>query len=65
MKKRSLNRLIKLLDLEQLEVNHFRGQSENIGGPRVLGCQVLGQALTAANRTVDKKRFAHAFHAFF
>ena len=44
MKKRSLNRLIKLLNLEQLEVNLFRGQSENIGGPRVFGGQVLGQA---------------------
>ena len=60
MKKRSLNRLIKLLNLEQLEVNLFRGQSENIGGPRVFGGQVLGHGLTAAHRTVDKKRFAHS-----
>ena len=65
MKKKSLNRLIKLLNLEQLELNLFRGQSENIGGPRVFGGQVLGQALTAAHRTVDKKRFAHSFHAYF
>ena len=65
MKKKSLNRLIKLLDLEQLENNLFRGQSENIGGPRVFGGQVLGQALTAAHRTVDKKRTAHTLHAYF
>ena len=65
MKKKSLNRLIKLLDLEQLENNLFRGQSENIGGPRVFGGQVLGQALTAAHRTVDKKRTAHSLHAYF
>ena len=65
MKKRSLNRLIKLLDLEQLENNLFRGQSENIGGPRVFGGQVLGQALTAAHRTVDQKRTAHSLHAYF
>ena len=54
-----------LLDLEQLENNLFRGQSENIGGPRVFGGQVLGQALTAAHRTVDKKRTAHSLHAYF
>ena len=55
MKRKALDKLIKLLDLEQLEDNLFRGQSENIGGPRVFGGQVLGQALTAAARTVDKK----------
>ena len=31
----------------------------------MFGGQVLGQALTAANRTVDKKRFAHSFQAYF
>ncbi len=65
VKKKALNKLINLLDLEQLEDNLFRGQSENIGGPRVFGGQVLGQALTAAVRTVDKKRTAHSLHAYF
>ncbi len=65
MKKKALNKLIKLLDLEQLEENLYRGQSENIGGSRVFGGQVLGQALTAALRTVDKKRSAHSLHAYF
>ena len=65
VKKKALNKLINLLDLEQLENNLFRGQSENIGGPRVFGGQVLGQALTAAARTVDKKRTAHSLHAYF
>ena len=51
MKKKALNKLIKLLDLEALEENLYRGQSENIGGSRVFGGQVLGQALTAALRT--------------
>ena len=64
-KKKALSKLINLLDLEQLENNLFRGQSENIGGPRVFGGQVLGQALTAAARTVDKKRTAHSLHAYF
>ncbi len=35
MAKRVLTRLIKLLNIEPLEENLFRGQSENIGGPRV------------------------------
>ena len=65
MKKKALNKLIKLLDLEALEENLYRGQSENIGGSRVFGGQVLGQALTAALRTVDKKRSAHSLHAYF
>ena len=65
MKKKALNKLIKLLDLETLEENLFRGQSENIGGPRVFGGQVIGQALTAAARTVPKGRFAHSLHAYF
>jgi acyl-CoA thioesterase-2 len=65
MKKKALNKLIKLLDLEVLEENLYRGQSENIGGSRVFGGQVLGQALTAALRTVDKKRSAHSLHAYF
>ena len=65
MKRKALDKLIKLLDLEQLEDNLFRGQSENIGGPRVFGGQVLGQALTAAARTVDKKRSVHSLHAYF
>ena len=65
MKKKALNKLIKLLDLETLEENLFRGLSENIGGPRVFGGQVIGQALTAAVRTVPEKRFVHSLHAYF
>ena len=44
MTKKALNKLVKLLALETLEENLFRGQSENIGGPRVFGGQVIGQA---------------------
>ena len=45
--------LLKLLELEQLEVNLFRGESRDIGSPQVFGGQVLGQALTAASATVE------------
>jgi acyl-CoA thioesterase-2 len=56
--------LLKLLELEQLEVNLFRGESRDIGAPQVFGGQVLGQALTAASRTVEG-RIVHSLHAYF
>ena len=59
-----LQTLIRLLDLEPLEVNLFRGQSRDIGAPRVFGGQVLGQALVAAERTIEG-RVPHSLHAYF
>src|SRR6201988_4732897 len=56
--------LLALLELEQLEVNMFRGESRDIGAPQVFGGQVLGQALTAASRTVEG-RIVHSLHAYF
>jgi acyl-CoA thioesterase-2 len=56
--------LLKQLELEQLEVNLFRGESRDIGAPQVFGGQVLGQALTAASRTVEG-RIVHSLHAYF
>ena len=45
--------LLAILDLEQLEVNLFRGRTPQVGWQRVFGGQVIGQALVAACRTVD------------
>ena len=56
--------LLLLLQLEQLEVNLFRGQSRDIGSPQVFGGQVLGQALSAAAATVEG-RVVHSLHAYF
>jgi len=61
---RVLEDLIALLDLEQIEVNLFRGRSPQDGWQRVFGGQVLGQALVAAGRTVEA-RAAHSLHAYF
>ena len=61
----SLEDLIDLLDLEQIENNHFRGVSPDEGWQRVYGGQVLGQALVAASRTVDEDRHAHSLHGYF
>ena len=56
--------LLALLELEQLEVNLFRGESRDIGSPQVFGGQVLGQALNAASATVEG-RIVHSLHAYF
>lgn len=56
--------LLSILDLEPLEVNLFRGRSPQVGWQRVFGGQVIGQALVAANRTVNG-RLAHSLHAYF
>ena len=57
--------LIDLLSLERIEENLFRGQSRDIGTRFVFGGQVLGQALSAAQRTVDGERSVHSLHAYF
>lgn len=59
-----LEDLIGLLRLEQIEDNIFRGDSRDIGSPQVFGGQVIGQALSAAQNTVDG-RVAHSLHAYF
>ena len=60
-----VSELIDLLSLERLEDNLFRGQSRDIGTKYVFGGQVLGQALSAAQATMEKPRDAHSLHAYF
>ena len=60
-----LDALVDLLDLEQLEVNLFRGVSPPQSPPRVFGGQVAAQALVAAGRTVPADREVHSLHAYF
>jgi acyl-CoA thioesterase-2 len=60
----ALDELLSILDLEPLEHNLFRGLSPQVGWQRVFGGQVIGQALVAANRTVEG-RPAHSLHAYF
>ena len=63
----ALAAVLELLDLEELEVNLFRGRSPQEGSQRVFGGQVLGQALVAAGRSVPDAaaRAAHSLHAYF
>lgn len=65
MEEQSLNELIELLDLEEIEKNHYRASSLKDGWQRVYGGQVIGQALVAASRTVPEDRHAHSLHGYF
>ena len=60
-----VNELLKLIDLERLEVNLFRGIGT--GGEtstRIFGGHVIAQALASAYGTVDD-RLCHSLHAYF
>ncbi len=61
----TINDLIALLDLEEIEKNHYRATSPSEGWQRVYGGQVIGQALVAASRTVPEDREAHSLHGYF
>jgi acyl-CoA thioesterase-2 len=61
----TLDRLVDLLDLEQIELDIFRGRSPSDRRQRVFGGQVAGQALVAAGRTVPADRPVHSLHAYF
>jgi len=65
MTENHVRELVDLLQLERLEDNLFRGQSRDIGTRFVFGGQVLGQALSAAQQTVESSRAAHSLHAYF
>ncbi len=63
--KNVLEELIRLLELEKIEINIFRGESQDLGFGSVFGGQVIGQALSAASRTVDSSLHAHSLHGYF
>ena len=60
----TLDRLVDLLNLEQIELNIFRGRSPSDRRQRVFGGQVAGQALVAAGRTVPADRPVHFGEVF-
>jgi acyl-CoA thioesterase II len=61
----SLDELITLMYVEQLDSRTFEGCSRDIGTGRVYGGQVLGQALKAAQITVGDNKTVHSMHAYF
>ncbi|KIF82801.1 acyl-CoA thioesterase [Noviherbaspirillum autotrophicum] len=56
--------ILRLLKLEQIGEDRFRGQSHFMGSPNVFGGQVLGQSLYAASVTVEQRR-PHSLHSLF
>lgn len=59
-------RLVRLLELEELDVNLYRGHNPNTWpGGRVFGGLVASQALRAAMATVDVAHQIHSLHAYF
>jgi acyl-CoA thioesterase-2 len=60
----ALAELVALLDLEDIEVNTFRGSHLDEDRLRVFGGQVAAQSLVAAGRTVEQGR-VHSLHSYF
>lgn len=60
-----LNELLRLLELEKIEENIFRGNSQDLGFGNIFGGQVLGQSLSAASQTVPEERGVHSMHGYF
>ena len=61
----AMETLLATLDLEPIEIDIFRGRSPQVGWQRVFGGQVIGQALMAAQRTIETGRSVHSLHAYF
>jgi acyl-CoA thioesterase II len=57
--------LLRLLDLETLDVDLFRGEQPDSKRDRVYGGQVAAQALVAASRSVEPGFLPHSFHSYF
>lgn len=57
--------LVRLLDVEELDVDLYRGRRNPGGRGRVFGGQVIAQALMSAVGSVDPERVAHSLHAYF
>ena len=61
----SAGELIELLDLEQIDVDLYRGRQPQTDRQRVFGGQVAAQALLAGIRSVDPAYVVHSLHSYF
>lgn len=59
-----LDDLLELLDLENIDLDIFRGRNERMRPGRIFGGQVAAQSLVAAARTVAELS-AHSLHGYF
>ena len=60
----ALEFLVRLLEIETIDDNVFRGTNPKEERQRTFGGQVAAQALMAAGRTVERGR-AHSLHSYF
>lgn len=60
-----LQELVQLMSLETIEQGIYRGESQDLGFGAVFGGQVLGQALSAAQKTISEERHVHSLHSYF
>lgn len=60
-----VDQLTRLLDVERIDTDLYRGPRQPGGVGRVFGGQVIAQALQAAQRSVEDGRTAHSLHAYF
>jgi acyl-CoA thioesterase II len=61
----SADELRKLLDLETIDLNLFRGTQPDTMLQRVFGGQVAAQSLVAGARTVEPPLSVHSLHSYF
>lgn len=57
--------LVTLLDVEEIDVDLYRGPRNPGGRGRVFGGQVIAQALMSAVGSVEAEREVHSLHAYF
>ncbi|WP_395659997.1 acyl-CoA thioesterase [Nocardioides sp.] len=62
---RDADELVRLLDLETIDDDLFRGAQMPTSRPIVFGGQAAAQALVAASRTVDPEYPVHSLHSYF
>lgn len=61
----SVEELVDLLELEEIEPGLYRGRQPRTELQRVFGGQVAGQALAACTSTVPGDRYVHSLHGYF
>lgn len=61
----SAEQLATLLDLEEVEVDLYRGTQARTERQRVFGGQVAAQAVVAATRSVGQEFMMHSLHSYF
>jgi acyl-CoA thioesterase-2 len=62
---KSAEELLELFDIEDIDVNLFRGRQPDTELQRVFGGQVAAQALIAASRTTPPGFSVHSLHSYF